>query len=373
MSINSAIQTASLKISREKIKYNPSSLISLYEFDFTELGNSKNDMVISTINYGGSIAPPYQGLSNIDDNGILRFHNLNINLESLTTNLSNGKLFGQIIWKGKRYIPFPFETEGYEISTRGTLPKPKIIFSNQTQVDQYDYFFRIIKNAIRSVGDIIGLKITRRRTFLKFLDAVNFKSGGGIIDDSDFIIDPNSLAELPQDVYFIDRKLRESKNSLEYEMSSILDLENIRLPLRTMYAESCSFDYRGEGCEYNSGNFYTNQNHADGRPVATDQDKDMITILGIPNVTAGSPLQWIPSTAGVYQKGQYVFILVGNIKYFFVAKVNNLDSSIYPPTNITYWYQDLCSKRLSGCRKRYNRASSVGLPFGGFPSTTRET
>ena len=367
MSINTSQQAATKKIFTERSKLNPTNLIALYEFDLREIAQSKNDLNLYNLNYGSTIPNPYQGLSNIDDNGILRFHNLDINLESYSSQLLNGQLIGQLIWKGKRYLPFPIMVEGYETATKGTLPKPKITFSNQNNISQYDYFFRTIKNSIKSIGDIIGLKVTRRRTFLKYLDAINFKSSGGIINDDNLLIDPDSLAELPADVFYIDRKLRESRSVVEYEMSSALDLENIKLPLRTMYSESCSFDYRGEGCEYGN-NVYASQKNS-GYPIATDKDELITTLIGTA-ITPGSPVAWNSVSPGSYLKGQYCYIPINGINYYFVAKAN-VNSAIYPPTDKNYWYQDLCSKRLSGCRKRYNRSNLNGIPFGGFPSTTR--
>ena len=370
MSVNNNLKLATKKIYEERIKLNPSNLIVLYELDFSSLGNVKNDYDLKNISYS-NIPNPYLGLGDIDDSGIVRLHNLNINLELTSTSLANGKLFNQIIWKGKRYLPFPIKTEGYEVSTRGTLPKPKITFSNQNQIPDYDTFFRIIKNSIKSIGDIIGLQVTRRRTFLKYLDAINFKSNGGIINDDLFQIDSDPLAELPPDVFFIERKLRESKNILEYEMSSILDLENIKLPFRTMYSQSCSFEYRGEGCNYGGTSPYASQLNG-GNPIATDKDERITSLLGgTAIVNRGA---W-PGT-GTYSKGDAVYIEVDGIKYYYVCKQNNTNSDPstvngYPPTNENYWYRDLCSKRLIGCYKRFNRSSPAGIPFGGFPATSR--
>jgi lambda family phage minor tail protein L len=369
MSINTSQQAATKKIFTERSKLNPTNLISFYELDLREIAQAKNDLNLYNLSYSASIPNPYQGLVNLDDNGILRFHNLDINLESYSTQLLNGQLVGQLIWKGKRYLPFPIMVEGYETATKGTLPKPKITFSNQNNISQYDYFFRTIKNSIKSIGDIIGLKVIRRRTFLRYLDAINFKSSGGIINDDNLAIDPDSLAELPSDIFYIDRKLRESKNLIEYEMSSALDLENIKLPLRTIYSESCSFDYRGSGCEYGN-NVYNSQNPANGYPVATDKDEIISTLLGVA-ISAGSPTEWNSSNPGTYNKGQFCFININGIKYYFVAKINGLNSAIYPPTDKNYWYQDLCTKRLSGCRKRYTSSHADGIPFGGFPSTVK--
>jgi lambda family phage minor tail protein L len=370
MSLDNSTKNASKKIYSERTKLNPSALITLYELDFRVLGEAKNSYELQNINFS-AIPYPYDGVnSDCDTQGVLRFHNLNINLESTSTSLANGQLFNQILWKGKRYLPFPIQTEGYEASTRGTLPKPKISFSNQYQIPTYEVFFKTIKRSIKSIGDLIGLKVTRRRTFLKYLDAINFKSNGGIINNDLIQIDPDPLAELPMDIFYIERKIRESKNILEYEMSSILDLENIKLPFRGMYSQSCSFEYRGEGCGYGSAIYAAEKNG--GAPVASDKDENIRDLIG------GRALvnKGVWPGSGVYSKGDYVYILVDGIRYYFVCKADNINTDIqqanaHPPTDMSYWYRDVCSKRLTGCYKRFNRSSNTGIPFGGFPATNR--
>lgn len=363
MSINSANQIGTKNINTEGSKLNPSALITLYEFDFRNFGINRDDIDLAELSFANEIPIPYgddpinlpnYNSANIDTPlGILRFHNMTINFENTSTNLTSPTLFNQIIWQGKRYVPFPIIIEGFEIMARGTLPKPKLTFTNQNQIEAYENFFIKIKNTIKSLGDIIGLEITRKRTFLKYLDAVNFKSRGGIINDDGFSIDPDPYAQLNPDIYFIDRKMKENKNILQYELSSILDLENIKLPLRTLYSEACSFDYRGEGCEYI------------GLPVANDKDENIINLIGIGGLTAGTPTLWNKANNIAYSKGQYVYVEIEGINYYFVSKINN---NTYSPFNSNYWIADLCSKRLRGCRKRF----SSPLPFGGFPATSKD-
>jgi lambda family phage minor tail protein L len=361
MSINSNEQLGTKKISIEGSKLNPSALVTLYEFDFRNFGIERDDIDLAELSFSNEIPIPYNNSQNLPNYnsaeidsplGILRFHNMTINFENTSSNLSSPTLFNQIIWQGKRYVPFPILIEGFEMMARGTLPKPKLTFTSQNQIESYEAFFVKIKNTIRSIGDIIGLEITRRRTFLKYLDAVNFKSYGGIINDDDFTIDPDPYAQLNPDIYYIDRKLKENKNVLQYELSSILDLENIKLPLRTLYAESCSFDYRGEGCGFS------------GAPIANDKDEVISSLLGVA-VSEGSPVLWEKANSQAYSKGQYVYVELDGIKYYFVSIINN---NLYSPFNSSYWIADQCSKRLKGCRKRF----ASPLPFGGFPPTSQE-
>jgi len=360
MSVNQSVSAGSKKIFSESSKFAPSLLISFYELDFTKFGLDRNNTSLAEISFANSIPPPYGGGS-VDTPGVLRFHNVNIMMENTSVNLTSPDLFGQLIWKGKRYIPFPITIEGFEIVSRGTLPKPKMTFSNHAQNAYYNTFFTQIKSQIRNIGDIIGLKILRRRTFLKYLDAVNFKSNGGIINNDDFQIDPDNNAELAADIYYIDRKLKENKNVLEYELSSILDLENIRLPLRTLYSSSCSFDYRGEGCEYSeTDNRYSTRLNG-GQPIANEKDELITNLVGLASLTNRG--EWNKNTS--YNKGEYVFIIVNGIKNYFVSKSSSNTKS---PYDTNFWIADQCSKKLKGCRKRY----ATNLPFGGFPATNKE-
>lgn len=360
MSVNSNEQLGTKKISTEGSKLNPSVLINLYEFDFRNFGKNRDDLDLAELSFAGEIPIPYNNSASLPDYnttdidsplGILRFHNMTINYENISSNSNSPILFNQIIWQGKRYIPFPIIIEGFEMMARGTLPKPKLTFTSQNQIDTYNTFFVKIKNTIRSIGDIIGLEITRKRTFLKYLDAVNFKSYGGIINDDDFVIDPDPYAQLNPDIYYIDRKLKENKNILQYELSSILDLENIKLPLRTLYSEACSFDYRGEGCGFV------------GDPIANDKDETITSLLNT-SLSIGNPELWQKSNNASYSKGQFVYVELDGIEYYFVSKIDN---NRYSPFNNNYWIADQCSKRLKGCRKRFNSP----LPFGGFPATAK--
>ena len=43
---------------------------------------------------------------------------------------------------------------------------------------------------------------------------------------------PSSTTELPQEIYFIDRKTLENRDIVQFECVSALDLENIRAPNR---------------------------------------------------------------------------------------------------------------------------------------------
>ena len=136
----------------------PSHLVTLFEIDLNELLNQKGmnlQSQASTIGIGTT------GSSAINANdGILRFQNDTKVLNSF------------IIWRGKTYYPAPISAEGFESNSKGTLPQPTLTIASQSEtgVDQ----LALLKHQIREFGDIIGSKVTRRRTFAKYLDRSNF-------------------------------------------------------------------------------------------------------------------------------------------------------------------------------------------------------
>ena len=71
---------------------------------------------------------------------------------------------GSIYWQGVEYLPFPIQSSGFETKGDGSLPRPKLAISNQ------DFF---VSNLIRRYNNLVGAKIVRKRTFVKFLDNVN--------------------------------------------------------------------------------------------------------------------------------------------------------------------------------------------------------
>lgn len=137
-----------------------------------------------------------------------------------------------LVWQGNTYTSFPVEGTGFEITGQGKIPRPKLRLSN---VDQQ------VGALVRSVDDLVGAKVTRRRTLKKYLDAVNF--AGGVNPDAD------PAARLPDDVYFIERKAFEGKATVEFELCAPWDVHGVQLP-RRIIVQNCTFRYRGPDCGY---------------------------------------------------------------------------------------------------------------------------
>ena len=153
---------------------------------------------------------------------ILRFH--------------NGKtLQGDVVYAAKTYKSFPFEISDFDIKGDGTLPRPKMTFAN---IDGY------VSQLIQGKDDFVGLQVKRIRTFLKYIDAINF------VDNINPFGEPDASAKFPDDEFVINQKTQENKETVTFELVSALDLEEARVPTRIMYSHYCPWTYRGIGCHY---------------------------------------------------------------------------------------------------------------------------
>ena len=55
---------------------------------------------------------------------------------------------------------------------------------------------------------------------------------------------------MPKEVYYIDRKVTETRDFVEFEMVSSLDLANARAPKRLVMQNLCQWKYKGKECGY---------------------------------------------------------------------------------------------------------------------------
>jgi lambda family phage minor tail protein L len=83
-----------------------------------------------------------------------------------------------------------------------------------------------LTNQTTALSDLAGAKVTRRRALSKDLDEVNFPSNVNPYKSGS--VDPS--AELPREVYFIERKTIENRNIVQFELVSSFDLFGISAP-----------------------------------------------------------------------------------------------------------------------------------------------
>lgn len=180
----------------------PGSIVELFEVDATSLGGDA-----------------------------LRFH------------AGTNELLQPVVWQGSTYQPFPVEASGFEVSGRGQLPRPVLRVANVTG---------LLGAAVREYQDLLGCRVTRKRTMARYLDAANFP--GGVNDSAD----PD--AHLPDDIYIIDRKSVENELLVEFELAATFDVAGVKLPRRTVVQNSCPWTYRladrSSGCTWSGTTYF---------------------------------------------------------------------------------------------------------------------
>ena len=135
----------------------------------------------------------------------------------------------KIQWKGNVYEPLPLLSAGYEKTTAGQIPQPSLTVAN---------VLGTFTEVISSLDDLVGGKVTRRRTLGKYLDG---EPGA------------DSTQEFPIDIFFIERKTEETALSITWQLSSVLDLEGVLLPRRVITQNFCQWQYRSSECGYTGG------------------------------------------------------------------------------------------------------------------------
>jgi lambda family phage minor tail protein L len=146
----------------------------------------------------------------------------------------------KIQWQGEVYEPFPISITGFETTTKGTIPQPELTVAN---------VLGTLAAATNAFDDLVGAKITRRRTLGKYLDNGT---------------NPDASEEFPIDVYYIERKTSETSLSISWQLASKIDLEGLQIPRRIVTQNYCVWKYRGTECGY------------DGPPLANDRDGPLV-------------------------------------------------------------------------------------------------
>lgn len=150
-----------------------------------------------------------------------------------------------ITWQGHQYLPLPVEAEGFDLDGQGNLPRPKIRVAN---------IQGLFSALVSENEDLIGCKLTRKRTFVRYLDAVNFPNGNK---------EANPDQHLTDELWFFDRKTSEDKFMIEWELASAFDLQGVKIPLRQVIQNYCPWKYRDANCGWD-GDFYDKDNNPTG-------------------------------------------------------------------------------------------------------------
>ena len=100
----------------------------------------------------------------------------------------------KIVFNSIEYDFFPLKAEGFELKGDGTLPRPTLTMSNHQGV---------ISLRLNYFEDFINYKVTRIKTFVKYLDNANFPNN---INPH---AEPDPSAAFAEDAYYINQKTKE--------------------------------------------------------------------------------------------------------------------------------------------------------------------
>jgi lambda family phage minor tail protein L len=136
----------------------------------------------------------------------------------------------EIVWQGNTYQRFPITFEGAEFTGRGQVPRPTLTVANLGGITRSGSVITvtdlmIIVNLTTPHNDLADAKITRITTLASELDAANFPSSTNPFGTP-------SANELPQEIFFIDRKTNESREVVQFELVGALDQANKKIPKR---------------------------------------------------------------------------------------------------------------------------------------------
>ena len=192
-------------------KINPNSIIELFELELVEglhyaTGNPTNVPTIFRFHSGG----------NIDT-------------------------YADIVWQSNTYEKLPIEASGYEYTGKGQIPRPQLTISNLGGITRSGSVIRvtdllILTNLVTPHNDLLDAKLTKRTITADALDASNFTGNTNPFGTP-------SANEFPKEIYFIDRKIQESRDAVSFELISKLDMQNKRIPARQVTRK----DFEGVG------------------------------------------------------------------------------------------------------------------------------
>jgi lambda family phage minor tail protein L len=305
-------------IGMEVQKLAPSAIIDLFELDATELYDSNNQA-----------------------GELVRFHAGTNGLEQI------------LVWQGLEYTPFPVEFTGFEANTKGTIPRPQVKIAN---------IGGAISSLLYAFDNLIGAKVTRKRTFARFLDGVNFPSG------QNPTADPN--AAFPDEVFYISRKVLENHIYVELELSPSWDLHGIKLPRRICAQNVCPWKYKGMECGYYRVPSFVGLALSYTASLATGVT---ITSTAHPLVVGNAVhlnfndpiLNGVYSIKSTTVNNFTIYVEGLGVSGSGVVDVTNNYSLSDTPIYSNVETLDRCSRRLSSCKIRYG--GDTVLPYGGFP------
>ena len=354
-----------------------------------------------------------------------------------------------IQFDGNTYIALPLILNGVEIKGDGAISRPTLTVANVESVVKSSSKFKTqmadgtwgaivdgvpITAADFRLDDLIGSRLTRRRTLEKYLSST-------------------PTVEFPKDVYIIDRVQEKNNQFVILELAPPFDLAGVRIPARNVIGKYCPWRYQGArntivasdregGCTWGELDQITK---SDGNTVTVFTTVDDEPILGKATVEGlgtyssswssgnSKALNDFVKHNGVYWQSKSASNTAepseANAVYWQLCRVHTTwasdsgsttytvdtndprkNSIVYHSGNVwralrahtktatytpelgsTHWARaDVCGKLLHSCKMRYQAKgintstglsfipsvdydTTITLPFGGFPGSRKFT
>jgi lambda family phage minor tail protein L len=293
---------SNFQMSREPTRFDPTALLDLFVLDGTSIG-------MSTVFYF------YDGTST---------------------------QFQPLTFNGQEYAPFPIKLTDFGYDGKGGQVRPKLTASNING---------FTSNLLLQYGQLVGATIIHRRVFARFIDAVNWP--GNV---SPYTPDPT--AAYPDQIWSVNRKITENPQIVQWELSSPIDMQNVKLPRRQIIANVCAapWKYRDQRtCGY------------DGLPVADVKNRPFGAAgYGYTVVDRG-----LFSASTTYNQGDACFVYSSlpqftGIKIYYVCNTNG--TVVSSPVGSSSFIADQCSKSCAACKLRF---TDTPLRGAFYPGVTR--
>lgn len=155
---------------------------------------------------------------------------------------------GNPVFMGNTYTTIDVEAEGFEWVANAPAPQPTLRLSNVTN---------IVSSLLKDYRDLVGAKLTRIRTFARYL-----------ADGDEAAL---AYQGYTTDIFTVERKTAHNKTMVEWKLSASIDQEGRMIPGRMVLRDNCpwryrvwnvttgAFDYSKATCPYNgAGKFDMN-------------------------------------------------------------------------------------------------------------------
>ena len=292
--------------------------------------------------------------------------------ETTTYYLFNGLDNGtdKIEFRTNDYFAIPIQIDGIEMTSTGAAPRPTLSVANipaltktlTSSSEELLYDIRVALN-FETNDDLIGTRIIYHRTLKSNTDNNNANS-----------------PEFPPQTFYIDRIASENNIFVAFELASPFDIEGAKIPHRVVIGKYCPWQYQGVqlglggGCTWPLNNRpFESADSNDGLYFESDD-----TLISR-DLVAGGFSAWNSSNNYTATNKVFTTDTVNGHSHTRVWEALFTNSNKDPRTYRKYWKRiDLCSKTLTGCKKRFqgNYSGStldqnVPLPFGGFPGSKK--